>query len=635
MPRLRLVARGVGRVIDALCTIFGWLSGVFILVMTFAVFIEVVMRYGFNRPTIWSMEITSLSLVLAGFFALPYVMKQGRHIRVDVLVGRLAEKPRISLEVVTLLGVIVFSGILLWHGQRLLLESLSAHELSAGRLQFPMWIPRSVIPMGTSLLILQTLKIQISLIERLCNRAIVEKVPIRPWSLQNPALLIPLYLAIIAIGIWAWQVNQLLSLAVLACAFLFGGVPVAFALGLAGAILLFHLYGAERGLVQTALVAFSSLDSFTLTAIPLFIFSATILSEGKLGEKLYQMAAVWVGRLPGGLAVGSVLACGLFGAVCGSSVAGTAAIGLIAVPAMISRGYDRRLAYGSVAAGGNLSSIIPPSLSMILFGSLTEVSVGKLFIGGIVPGVVEIILMSLLILWLCRGGRRYTPSPPSSWKEKVTSLKTSAWVLVIALTVLGGIYGGVFTPTEAAGVAVILSFLICILVFRSIGWQQVKNAILISAVTSGFLLAIIVGAKIFGHTIVYLRIPDTIITAITEAGFNRWVILVSIQLLMMVLGCFMEAVSILVIVIPVAFPVIVALGFDPLWFGILFTANMEVAMLTPPVGLNLFVIQGITQDKLSEVVWGALPFVFLLIFNLALLMAFPSLITWLPGTMTW
>ena len=458
-------------------------------------------------------------------------------------------------------------------------------------------------------------------------------VSIRCISLQNPAILLPLYLGLLGFETWLLLVNPILAMTLLILTTMFGGIPVAFSLGVTGCIMLMVLLGGEGGLLQAPMVAYKSLESFVLAAIPLFVLGAAILSKGKLGEQLYDVATKFVGHLPGGLAVATAVAGAIFGAVCGSSVASAATFGLIAIPIMINRGYNKRLIYGTVAISGTLASMIPPSLGMILYGSVTDVSIGKLFMAGVIPGIMETIIISLLILYMCRGGRNHTPIPKATWKERLVSLKNGIFALLAPVVILGGIYLGVFTPTEAAAVAVLYALLVTIFALRTIRWKEMKEIITDSVKTTIMLMFIIVGALILGHLFTYLHIPEKFMLAVR--GFNPWMVMILINVLIIFLGCFLEGASIILITVPVVYPVLVALGFDPIWFGIVLTANLEIAMLTPPVGMNLFVIQGITQDKISEVIQGAWPFIMLQTVNLAILMAFPILSTWLPGTMKW
>ena len=385
--------------------------------------------------------------------------------------------------------------------------------------------------------------------------------------------------------------------------------------------------------MQAPLIAYKSLESFVLAAIPLFIFGAAILSRGKMGEQLYNVATKWVGHLPGGLAIATAVAGAIFGAVCGSSTASAATFGLIAIPIMLSRGYDKKLVYGTVAISGTLASMIPPSLGMILYGSVTDASIGKLFMAGVVPGIMETITISLLILYMCRGGRKHSPYPRATWKERFLSLKAGIWALLAALIILGGIYLGIFTPTEAAAVAVVYALLVTVFVLRTVGWKEMKEIITDSVKTTVMLLTIIIGALILGHLFTYLHIPQKFMAAVS--GLSPWTVMILVNVLVIFLGCILEGASITLITIPVVYPALVALGFDPIWFGIVFTANLELAMLTPPVGMNLFAIQGVTQDRIAEIIRGTWPFMLLQLVNLAIVLAVPILSLWLPSTMKW
>ena len=410
---------------------------------------------------------------------------------------------------------------------------------------------------------------------------------------------------------------------------LFAGLPVAFGLAATGTAGFYALLNGTDSFAQIPLIAYKSLDDFVLSAIPLYILVSHILLTGRVGSDLFEVANKWVRHLPGGMGVATIMACAVFAAISGSSVATAVTIGTVAIPEMLARNYPRPLVLGLVAGGGTLGILIPPSIPMILYGAITGESVGALFIAGVLPGIL---LTGLFILYVVVFAARNLPrQEPAPWSERLDGLKKSSWGLFLPVLIIGGIYSGSFTPTEAAAVGVVYSLFITFFVYRTLSWRDLSGILQDTVRTNAMILAIIIGAMLFGFVLTILRLPQELTQAVTGFALNRWVVFLAINLLLLFLGCILETVSIILITVPILYPLITGLGFDPVWFAVILVINMELALITPPVGMNLFVIQGICPDtRMSEILKGVLPFGLLMVLTIAIVAWVPKLATWLP-----
>jgi C4-dicarboxylate transporter DctM subunit len=421
----------------------------------------------------------------------------------------------------------------------------------------------------------------------------------------------------------------MIILAILAILFalLLIGVPVAFALGGLGLGML--VFGGFSPLMAPQSIL-STLDGFILLAVPLFLLMSNVLLKGGVGRDLFGAVQAWVGHWPGGLAVATILSCGLFAAISGSSVATAATIGTVAIPEMVSRGYDRRFVYGLLAAGGTLGILIPPSIPMIVFGFVAEESVIALFLAGIGPGLLLVGMFVVYSMIYARVSDSYTPMPKASWSERGEASLRALPSLALALLIVVGLYSGAFTPTEASAVGFAAALVITGLVLRSLTWRGFWEAVRDSAVTTAAILLIIAGAKVFGKAIALYRIPQDISAFIAANidGSLTFILLVSAVLLIM--GLVFETLSMILIMTPVLLPAAMALGFDPIWFGIFMVIMVECALITPPVGLNLYVIQAVARVSLSQVARGVWPFLLLMLLCVAVLFAWPDLALYIP-----
>lgn len=408
---------------------------------------------------------------------------------------------------------------------------------------------------------------------------------------------------------------------------LFSGIWVGVSLALVG-VLGFLL--SQGNVAHVSYIPTTVTNSFILTAVPLFLFMGEILVHCGAAEALYQSANRWLAWAPGGLLHANIGACTLFAAISGSSPATAATIGTVALPSLKRRGYDERLTLGSLAAGGTLGILIPPSIAMIIYGSLSESSIGMLFAGGITPGIMlSGMFMAYIGLRAIRNPRLAPKETAFSVRGLILSLK-GIWPMLILMTiVLGGIFGGIMTPTEAAAVGSSAAMLIAV-VMRRFNWQMVKESLYSALETTCMLMIIVVGASILSSYLAVMGVPKLFAMFVFDSGLPPVGILLLIYLLYVILGCFIDGMSAMILTLPTVLPILTTLGFDIVWFGVVLTVLIEVGMITPPMGLNLFVIQGISGRSLTDVILGSIPFFLIMLGGIALFTLFPSIILWLP-----
>ncbi|MCC7041486.1 MAG: TRAP transporter large permease subunit [Burkholderiales bacterium] len=408
------------------------------------------------------------------------------------------------------------------------------------------------------------------------------------------------------------------------------GVPVAFGLFAVGIAALFLQGGGVDALGLIAPTLWGSITSFTLTAVPLFILMGAIISVSGMGSRLYSSLATLMHGVPGGLIVATTLACTIMAAVSGSSVATAGAIGRFSVNEMRRFGYRDSTSCGAVAAGGTLGILIPPSIPMIVYGIVAEQSIGKLFIAGIVPGLLmagAFISYQIINAFRERAQFRHpTADARVTWRDRLLALRHVGPIAVLIWIILGSIYQGIATPTEAAALGAFASLILSGAIYRELSLQKLRTILEETARGSVMVLMIIAGAMVFGYAMTATQVAPVLSRTVAQLDVSPWLVFIAINLLLIFLGCFMETLSIIVITTPILIPIITVFGWDLIWFGIILTINMEMALITPPVGLNLFVVQGVVRDvSLERIIVGALPYVVIMLVVLALVAIFPTL----------
>ncbi|MCC6379903.1 MAG: TRAP transporter large permease subunit [Burkholderiales bacterium] len=419
-----------------------------------------------------------------------------------------------------------------------------------------------------------------------------------------------------------------IALFVLMFVFMFMGMPIAIALGMSS--LLTILLFAQDSLASLSLKLFETSEHYTLLAIPFFILGGAFMTTGGVAKRMIRFANACVGHFPGGLAMASVMACMLFAAVSGSSPATVVAVGSIVIAGMVRAGYPQGFAAGVICNAGTLGILIPPSIVMVVYGAATETSVGKLFMAGVLPGILLGLLLMVAIY--VRARQTNLPRQPrATLSEVLTSGRDSLWGLLLIVIILGGIYGGVFTPTEAAGVAAVYAFVIAVFVYRDIGLREVPRVLIDAGKVTVMLMFIIANALLFAHVLTTERIPQQIAELIVGWGMSSWQFLIVVNILLLIAGMFMEPTGIILILAPILFPIAMQLGIDPVHLGIIMVVNLEIGMVTPPVGLNLFVTAGITNMSIGQVVRAALPWTLILLAFLVVVTYVPAISLVLPN----
>ena len=410
-------------------------------------------------------------------------------------------------------------------------------------------------------------------------------------------------------------------------ALMFIGVPVAISLGLAGSVTI--MLFSPDSVRSLAIKLFETSEHYTLLAIPFFLLAGSFMTTGGVARRLIDFANACVGHIRGGLAISAVLACMLFAALSGSSPATVAAVGSIAIVGMVRSGYPQPLAAGIVCNAGTLGILIPPSVVMVVYAAATETSVGTLFMAGVVPGVL-LGLILMVAIYIVAVKKNLPALPRASFREWLSASRKAIWGLLLMVIILGGIYSGMFTPTEAAAVAAVYSAFIALFVYKDMSFKEAPKVVLESGKLSIMLMFIIANAMLFAHVLTTEQIPQQITAWVIEAGLEPWMFLLVVNIVLLIAGAFMEPSAIILILAPILFPIAMELGIDPIHLGVIMVVNMEIGLITPPVGLNLFVTSAVTGMPLANVIRAALPWLMLLIIFLILVTYVPIISMGLP-----
>ena len=597
----------------------------FISFQTFYRYIVVNFTGGAGAAAVWTEEISRYIFIWISYLALPIAIKNRSSIRVDIIHDKLPTRWLNASWIVIDICFLALTLVVFTMGIEEIQFKLLRPQYTPA-LNIPFLIPYLVLPVAFGIMSLRLIQVMIKQM-MLCGIkdtliatafTLLLVAPIITFNFENPFPFIEFrYLDPIPV---------LFGYFVLCC---LCGIPIAISLGLAT---LATILCAETLPIQyMAQVAFTSIDSFPIMAIPFFIAAGVFMGAGGLSERLLKMADEMLGGLHGGMALATVATCMFFGAISGSGPATVAAIGALTIPAMIERGYDKFFACALVAAAGAIGVMIPPSNPFVVYGVSAQVSIGDLFIGGIIPGVLT---GAVLILYA------YFYSRKRGWKgeDRVRTMETlgksvwnAKWALMVPVIVLGGIYGGLMTPTEAAAVAALYGLIVGVLIYKEINFKKFLECCVDSCSTSSIIIVLMAMATLFGNIMTIEDVPGTIARAILSLTENKFLILLLINVLLIVVGTFMEALAAIVILTPILLPVVTGVGVSPLHFGIIMVVNLAIGFVTPPVGVNLFVASGVANAKLAQISRLALPMIGLMLLVLLVVTYIPEVSLFLVG----
>lgn len=558
--------------------------------------------------SVWSEETARYIFIWISYLAIPLAIRRRSNIRVDIIYDRLSSRVQGISWIVVDLCLLALSGFMTLEGLEHVRMQLAMPQMTAA-LGIPYAIPYLILPLGFGLMSLRALQ------------DIADQLRVTAWP---DALAGIAFTALLFAPVFLFEdVNAIALLFGYFIALLLIGVPIAFSLGIAG---LMTVLGAGTLPVDyIAQVAFTSIDNFPIMAIPFFIAAGVFMGAGGLSRRLLALADELVGGLAGGMALASIATCMFFAAISGSGPATVAAIGTLTIPAMVERGYDKLFAAAVVAAAGAIGVMIPPSNPFVVYGVAAQASVGKLFLAGITPGVLTGLALMATAYVIARKNGWRGESRPRSLKSVTAAVWDAKWALLVPVIVLGGIYGGLMTPTEAAAIAAMYGLLVGLFIYRELNWRSLRKCCVESAQTSAVIIMLMSMATIFGNVMTLEQVPERIASAILNLTANKIAILLLINVLLLWVGTFMEALAAIVILTPILLPLVTRVGVDPIHFGVIMVVNLAIGFVTPPVGVNLFVACGITKQKIELVSRAAMPFILTMLAILLLVTFWPTL----------
>jgi len=619
----------IAKILDAITGFFESISCVILLAITFITFMDVVLRKTIGSPTTWGYSITIVGLMWLVLFDLPLNVKNNDQITVTLLTDCFSDRTRAALRVVCNIVSFGFLWVLAYYGLKYAISAIAGKMTSSDIVSYPLWILRISFPLCAGLGCLQQIRVIVRDIDGLIRKTFEKK---SAWW-DNPYLVIAVFLVIAAIAVAFLFTKPMLGIGILILLLLFSGAPISFGMGFLGALGLFICYKGWISVAMVPSVAEPMLTNFIMLAVPMFMFAGIILEKAGIGELLFDFCAKWFGFLPGGLAVATIIACGLFSAMTGVSMAVAATISIIAVKALSAHGYPKELIYGSIG-GGALGSFIPPSIGLVIYGYMTGKSVGKLFMAATVPAIIVVCAYSAWAIYYALTDSRMKgmKEPPSTWKEKGKSLWSTLPALMMPVIVLGGIYSGLFTPTEASAVLAVYALVLAICK-RKLTVKGLIDIIRSSASVSSRMMIVASGATILTYLITKIGFAQQLAETVATMDVPRFVVYLLLIIMYTILGMFFDGMTITILTVPVLTPLLPSIGIDPIVFGVLLVMLVETAAITPPVGMNLFVIQSVSKDKLSIIARGNIPFALILLGATILVMFVPDIALWLPNTL--
>ena len=607
------------------------LTAIFLLIcMTF---VDVILRYVFNRPMEGQTDITEVVLILAVYLAITHTYNMKSHVTVDLVTASLAPRSRLVLEfITTLLGLFTFV-LIAWRATARTIYDISVDSIH--RMQVP--IPRAPFD---ALIVLGVVMLCLLLLRDVLRNVVKGQSLGLTWYHRLLMAVIPVAFIVLAIfwmrpDMWQLGLPLVAVIGVVFCLLLFlTGMPVAFSLILTSILFIAHIRGWNPMVNIIGTDVYQSVGSWTWAVLPFFVTMGYMCLFARFGEDLYVAAYKWLGHLPGGIAISTIGACTGFAAIVGDPVSATATMGSVALPQMRKYKYDDQLSAGSIMSGATLGPIIPPSVPFILTSILTAVSVGDLFVAGIFPGLLIALAFILYILVRCRLNSNMGPSGErSGWKARFISLKAIGPVLILFVVVIGGIYMGAFTPNEGGAIGAMIA-LILGLIMRRFTFRSFFQTLREAGVTVSMVFLILVGALLFTRFVAWCNLSGVLTNLIIGMGLSPAFFTILVLIVFLILGCFVDLMPLMLIGIPIIYPISQTLGINPIWFLLLVNLVINIGSITPPVGINLFVLKGLQKDiPMATLYRAAIPFTIVYLVATVVLFLIPPIITWLPAAL--
>jgi tripartite ATP-independent transporter DctM subunit len=620
------------QLLDRLNPVTRWLHfigmGICFLWVCF-IFLDVLLRYVFLKPFAGGMDISQIAMVIVVFLAVPYVQFRKKHIALDLITSRLSPTAALITNITYSIITMIVLGIIIWQGIVNVMSFING-DVTSSVYEIPLAIPAAVIPFGGTLFFFMVLRDFLNKLVEAGERRLRSA-----WVLMIGIPILLLILTVLWIqGVIPTPTPPIVGVisVVVFLVFILLGLPIGITLAMTGIIFMMKLVGVGPGLSTAGVTLFWHASDYNWTVIILFILMGFFVVHSRLGEDTFYAAYKWLGHFPGGLAQATIGASTALAAIVGDVAASTVTLGTVALPEMKKYNYDRGLAVGVICAGATLGPMIPPSIGFIIFGMLAEESIGKLFIAGIIPGLLLAVSFFVITYIKCkRNPKLGPPGERSSWRDRFVSLKSSGPILLLFLIVIGGIYAGIFSAIEGGGIGAFITFVIA-MAMRRLTWKKFWAALSDSGVTIGMLLFMIVCTLVYAHVLAASNLTTMLATIIQGLYVSNMVIVAAMAIMFLLLGFIMDAGVVLVFTLPILAPIAQALNIDMIWLGVLLVLTVNLGMITPPYAIVIFMLRGLAPDIPSPVLYrGVIPFVWSSLVVAALIFFIPPIATWLPN----